>query len=284
MSLTVDTLLTNPDLHEAIRDQSRALLYIHDTAPRLAAVFGTHQRWLLGHLGMSIYFSGLARNEAEPCIVMASFYELATRHRISSANTADAFVKEMLVYGIVEPIVTKDKRSRPIRPAQKTIIAVGEWMKIHLRTLDRLDQGRRLETYEADPTLLARLHPAITEIFLNAPEIRTPPETFTLFTWLNNGGIVMDWLLAGIEPADPSVERVPTQVKSVPQMAEYFRLSRTHLTRKLREAEAIGSIGWEGPRGRSVMWVSKEFRREYACAQSAKLAIIDAACEALGLR
>ena len=54
--------------------------------------------------------------------------------------------------------------------------------------------------------------------------------------------------------------------------------------RKLREAEAIGSIGWEGNRGRSVMWISREFLLEYHTTQAYKLAIIDAACEKIGLR
>ncbi|UJW74287.1 hypothetical protein [Rhizobium sp. SL42] len=284
MSLTVELLLQNADLHEAIRDQSKALLEINAVAPKLAAVFGTQQRWLLAHLAMSIYFSEAARGAPEPAIVMARFFEQVKRHGISSVNTADAFVKEMLVYGIAEQIATADKRNRPVRPAPQTVAAVGQWMWIHLATLDRLDGGNRRAAYQADPTLIHRLHPELTANFFVSPEIRTPPKTFTLFTWLNNGGIVMDWLLAGIEPADASVERVATQVRSVPQMAETFRLSRTHLTRKLREAEAIGSIGWEGTRGRSVMWVSKEFRREYAESQSAKLAIIDAACETFGIR
>ncbi|EHS48952.1 hypothetical protein PDO_0708 [Rhizobium sp. PDO1-076] len=284
MSLTVELLLQNADLHEAIRDQSKALLEINAVAPKLAAVFGTQQRWLLAHLAMSIYFNEAARGAPEPAIVMARFFEQVKSHSISSVNTADAFVKEMLVYGIAEQIATADKRNRPVRPAAQTVAAVGQWMWIHLATLDRLDGGHRQAAYKDDPTLINRLHPEITANFLVSPEIRTPPQTFTLFTWLNNGGIVMDWLLAGIEPADASVERVATQVRSVPQMAETFRLSRTHLTRKLREAEAIGSIGWEGTRGRSVMWVSKEFRREYAESQSAKLAIIDAACETFGIR
>jgi hypothetical protein len=60
-------------------------------------------------------------------------------------------------------------------------------------------------------------------------------------------------------------------------MAERLMLSRTHLSRKLKAAEAMGSIGWQGKRGQSLMWVSSGFRREYAMAQAVKLAIVDAA-------
>jgi hypothetical protein len=79
-----------------------------------------------------------------------------------------------------------------------------------------------------------------------------------------------------LSAADPDVERVATGIVSIAAMTERLKLSRSHLTRKLG-AEAPGSIGWQGKRGQSVMWVSAGFRREYATAQAVKLAIIDAA-------
>ena len=110
--------------------------------------------------------------------------------------------------------------------------------------------------------------------------MRHPERTFSLFTWLNNGGLVMDWLIAGIEETDPDAERVATGIVSIAALAERLKLSRTHLARKLGDAEALGSIGWQGKRGQSVMWVSAGFRREYVTAQAVKLAIIDAAFDA----
>ncbi len=283
MSLSVEKLLANPDLHDAIRDQSRALLQVNEETPRLAAVFGTQQRWLLGHLAMGLYFSEVARGNPDPVILMARYLEQVKTLDISSVNTADAFIKEMLVYGIALNGQTSDRRNRPFVPAPQTIAATRRWVLIHLATLDRLDGGRRSELLETDDRYLARLHPQIATRAMSSPPLRTPTQTWSLFTWLNNGGIVMDWMMLGIEPADAELERVPTRVRSVPELAETFRLSRTHLTRKLREAEAIGSVGWEGSRGRSTLWVSRAFLHEYHTTQAVKLAVVDAACEAVGL-
>ena len=86
--------------------------------------------------------------------------------------------------------------------------------------------------------------------------------------------------VSGIDPEETG-ERVPTGVLSIADMASWLKLSRTHLTRKLREAEAMGSLGWQGRRGQSRMWVSREFRAEHAMAQAVKLAIIDDAFEGL---
>jgi hypothetical protein len=52
----------------------------------------------------------------------------------------------------------------------------------------------------------------------------------------------------------------------------------------LAEAEAMGSLGWSGTRGRSPLWVSEDFRHQYLSAQAVKLAIIDAAFEACAMR
>jgi DNA-binding transcriptional regulator GbsR (MarR family) len=72
---------------------------------------------------------------------------------------------------------------------------------------------------------------------------------------------------------------VPVGRIQVAEMANQLNLSRTHLSRKLKEAEDLGSIGWNGRRGHSVMWVSRGFREEYARAQAVKLSIIDQAFE-----
>ena len=90
----------------------------------------------------------------------------------------------------------------------------------------------------------------------------------------------MDRLIVGCEEGAGGRERIPTDVTSVSGLARRLNLSRTQLGRKFAEAEALGSLGWSGARGRSPLWVSAGFRREYHSAQAVKLAIIDAAFEA----
>ena len=80
-----------------------------------------------------------------------------------------------------------------------------------------------------------------------------------------------------IEAVDADSDRIPTGVLSVADMANWLKLSRTHLARKLRAAEQLGSLGWQGKRGHSVMWVSKGLWHEFVQAQAAKLAVIEAA-------
>lgn len=140
------------------------------------------------------------------------------------------------------------------------------WLMAHV---DGLDGGGRMAAFHARPALLSAIQPLIADGLIGSGEVRKPPKTFELFTWIDEGGLVMD-----------RGERISTDVTSISAFARHLNVSRTHLGRKFSEAEAFGSLGWSGARGRSPLWVSAGFRREYHAAQAVKLAIIDAAFEA----
>jgi hypothetical protein len=126
------------------------------------------------------------------------------------------------------------------------------------------------------PALLGVIQPLVADGLLASSAVRKPDKTFSLFTWTDDGSIVMDRLIAGCQKAAGLV-RIPTDVMSVSALAQGLNLSRTQLGRKLAAAEAMGSLGWSGTRGKSLLWMSEGFRHEYHAAQAVKLAIIDAA-------
>ncbi|MDG4895949.1 hypothetical protein P9272_20470 [Mesorhizobium sp. WSM4976] len=279
MPLSVAEIASHPAALRSVQEQSRALIHVYETSPRLAAVFATQQRWLLGHVGLALHFRR-DPNDRRTDMTMARFIEVVRRNSVASRNTAEAFVKEMLRYNIAEYISPSgDGRARPMRVTEGTIETFTGWIHAHLRTLDRIDGGHRLTTFLDRPGMLSRLQPLIADGLLASEGVREPGRTFSLFIWLNNGGIVMDWLMSGIDPEDVHLDRIPTSVISVSEFAHWLKLSRTHLARKLNDGEALGSIGWVGQRGHSVMWVSRQFFDEYMAVQTSKLAVVDLAFE-----
>jgi hypothetical protein len=280
MALKAEDIAGHPALHRAVQAQSRALIEIFETSPRLAAVFATQQRWLMGHVGLALHFRRDPRDR-HTALTTARFIEAIRRDSVASRNTAEAFLKEMLHYNIAEYLSTsEDGRAHPMQPTAATVRTFTGWVLAHLQTLDSLDGGSRLSTFLEHPEQLAKLQPLVADGLLASVPVREPKQTFSLFIWLNNGGIVMDWLMSGIDPENAGLDRIPTSVVSIAEFARWLKLSRTHLARKLRDAEELGSIGWAGPRGHSQMWVSKGFYQEYMAVQAAKLAIVDAAFEA----
>ncbi len=271
MSLTAAEILAHPRLPQALRRQAATLVSLHTSNPRISSNFATQQRWLMAHLALALYFRSTA-------FFASQFLDAAVAEGVASRNTADAFLKEIEKYGyLTSSPAPHDRRVRLLAPAPVTLHMIIAWLAVHLTTLDALDDGRRVEALTAGRLTLAAIHPGIADGLLASEIIRAPAPTFSLFTWLNEGGIVMDWLFAGLAEVGPEVAQVPSTVTSFAEIGEQINLSSTHLVRKLRQAEAMGSLGWLGPRGRSTMWVSAAFRDEYQTQQAAKLAIIDAA-------
>ncbi|WP_154664913.1 thioredoxin domain-containing protein [Allorhizobium undicola] len=270
-------MLSDPRLHDLIRRQALGFLTRFQERPHMGRVFASHQKWLLAHIALKIYFE-------KGFILSARFFEKIEELGVASRNTADSFLKELEAYNIVQQISCEDRRSRPLVPSELTLTTVAGWLLNHLQTLDDFDGGTRLATFHADPIgVLAKMHPIIADAFLVTPELLQQPAIFKPFIWLNNGNVVIDWMIANTVPTVAGTAEVPTAIISIQTMAETFHLSRTHLTRKLLEAEQMGTIGWQGVRGRSVLWVSNDFRMAYARAQTTKLSIMDHAWHQAGL-
>jgi len=281
MALTADDIIQHPALEPCVRGQAKSLLMIHDASPRLASLFGTRQRWLMAHGALSLYFREVAASGTGAGLLTGRLLDLVVRHEIASRNTAAAFVKEMLKYGIVCHVAESEgRRHRPIEPAPTTVYALLQWHLVHLTALDGLDGGARSAALRAEPETVRRLQPLIADGLLGSIKVRRPEPTFALFAWVDEGGVVMDRLIVGCEEGATSPDRITTDVTSISGLAHRLKLSRTQLSRKLAAAEAMGSLGWVGARGRSRVWVSPGFRREYHNVQAAKLAIIDAAFDA----
>ncbi|MEI9922639.1 MAG: hypothetical protein WDN50_02765 [Bradyrhizobium sp.] len=280
MPMTADDILVHPALAQCVRAQAQSLLMIQEASPRIASLFATQQRWLMAHAALAQYFRSEAR-EAGAGLLAERFLEAVERDALASRNTAAAFLKEMLRYDIVRFVENTDgKRQRPLMPAPTVLMALFHWHTLHLTTLDGLDGGTRAASFRTKPALLRAIQPLIADGLIGSGDVREPEKTFSLFTWINEGGLVMDRLIAGCQQGSNDLARISTDVTSVSGLARRLSLSRTQLGRKFTEAEAMGSLGWSGQRGKSPLWVSADFRREYHAAQAVKLAIIDAAFEA----
>jgi hypothetical protein len=275
--LSAAAIANHPRLVPCIRRQASTLLSIQQVNPRIASIFATQQRWLIAHMALAHYFRS-AGSQTSGGLHATRFIAAIVSLGVASRNTADAFLKEMLKYGYLRNAPSgRDRRARPLEPTAVSIESISGWLAAHLTTLDGLDGGDRRAAFLARPQAIADIQPLIADGLLQSNAIRQPDPTFSLFTWLNEGGIVMDWLYAGLAEIGPGDERIPSTVSSFDDLGDRISLSRTHLIRKLRMAESMGSLGWLGERGKSTMWVSAGFVREYHTQQSIKLAIIESA-------
>jgi hypothetical protein len=269
--LTAEMISGHPEALPILRQQAAAFIEVDRASPRVAGIFGTQQRYLMAQLASAMVF----RNP-EGTLHLSRFLEAAVAHRIASRNTAHDFIREMEKYGVVRAHASpEDKRSKPLKMADDTVRLLGIWVSIHLQTLDTLDKGNRMATFSADPRLLTRLHPAIVDRLLASARSTSPDGTFSLFTWMNDGGLVMDKMIATLNDEPPEDGRMITGISSIDALATALRVTKTHLSRKMAQAEEAGSLGWMGRRGTSTLWLAASFVDEYVAYQADKLARID---------
>jgi hypothetical protein len=281
MALSADEILVHPALAAAVRIQTEALLMVHRASPRLASPFATQKRWLMSLAALSAYFRSETQ-EAGSGVLAERLVDAINGHDLASRNTAAAFINEMLKYDIIRQVpASEGKRYRPLEPSPSTLAAVSHWGAVNLATLDALDGGLRAAALRRQPQLLGELLPLIADGLLSCDSVRRPDGAYSLFTWTDDGSIVMDRLIVGCRDGVAGLVQIPTDVTSVSALAKGLNLSRSHLGRKFSEAVAMGSLGWSGTRGKSALWVSAEFWRYYHAAQAVKLATFDAAFAAV---
>jgi hypothetical protein len=277
-----EQLQAYPGFLRAICQLGRGLVNSYGHSPRASSMFASQQRWLISHIAMKLYFRGLVPGEAG--LTDYDFVQAVVGHELASRNTARALLAEAVKYGFVRPSVRKSSR-RPLggmAPLEMTELGVGllaEWVSLHLRALDALDGGRRQSCFSDNPpAALAVMEPYVCDELVSCMDVRNPGPAYAHFTWMDQGGLLMDRLMAGIDPdAAAPEQRSATDVVSIAELARSFGLSRSHVARKLVDGEHAGHIGWSARRGHSAMWISGGFRRDYARAQALKMVIIDAA-------
>ena len=267
-------IFNHPSRLPILKQQALVFLEVESAAPRIAGIFGTQQRYLLSQIAMAIMF-----RHPQRLLLLNQFLEATVATGVASRNTAHAFIHEMMKYGVVQPASQPngDKRMRPLLVAEEPIKLIGVWLRIHLQTLDAFDHGTRASRLDADPRLLAAVHPRVVDGVMAAQSSVRPQGTFSLFTWMNDGGLVMDRMIGTIGDVSEGMDRYFTGITSFDDLAEPLRITKTHLSRTMAVAEKDGSVGWQGKRGASPLWLSPEFIAQYVAYQADKLAAIDAA-------
>lgn len=276
----VEEFLESSAFFAAVLDFAGQMLAIYKESPRIASIFAAQQRWLMAHAGFALHYG--YPDEPKLGLYSGRFISFVVQNKIASRNTAAAFIQEMLAYRFLRPIDSaSDKRTRYLEPTETAQEHFVKWFSAHIHILDMLDGGKRLERTLAEPMAFARIQPLVAKGIIGSDAVRDPGDTYNLFNWANSGGLVMDYLMSRVSPADVSQERIDIGVVSLKEIRDRFMISNTHLKRLLAQAAEMGSIGWSEPPYKGTAWLSRGFVMEYWGYQAAKFAVVDAATQAV---
>jgi DNA-binding MarR family transcriptional regulator len=280
LALTHDVMLSSPDFPDLIKAQSRRLIEASDAEARLSSAFTNQQRWLMSHIGLALYFEQ-AHDPQAPGLNITTFTEAMAELGIASRNTADAYCKELINYGyLVTSDSKQDRRRKPLRPMPAVFEIYRLWLLVHLDTLDKIAPANRVQRFMADPDTLARIQPMLARGLARRRGFAAIGRDFALINWLDAGAHLMDILAQSWRKDPEQPDRWICAFTPTSELAMRLAISRPHLSRKIREAEEHGAMGWTGQPGKSPLWVGRKFIDDYLLGQAVKLAVIDEASEA----
>lgn len=274
----VSTMLGHAAFARAVGLLASGLFETHKLSLRAASLFATQQRWLLSHAALAHHFQPF--DQVEPGVSRRRLGLIGPLLGIASRNTSYALFDEAAKYGVLDLLQEHGAHREPLAvPSPNALALIALWYSQHFAALDLLDGGTRQSQFEArSQNLLPRMQPIVARGLLSSPLLRAPGPLYTIFTWSDSGGWLMDRLIAGIDwKRSQGQDRYITDVCSITFLAESAKLSRSHTSRKLSEAQSIDGLGWTGRPGRSPLWISHGFYKEYAEFQASKLLILDRA-------
>ncbi|WP_271023494.1 hypothetical protein [Rhizobium sp. RCAM05973] len=274
MAFTVDELKQDDRFLSAILQGAHDLIAIYVENPRIASILASQQRWLLAHSAFALHLG--YPGDLMPGLYSSRLTEFADRYNIASHNTAVAFLKEMMAYKFVQPVLHgQDRRITLLEPTEITYEYMGKWLYTHLHVLDTLDGGSRIAEAALDVAAIWKMQPHIAKRIVESKNLRNLGPTFNLFNFATSGGLVMDFLISCINLTGSLSDRIVIGPVSMQALQSQFMISRTHLKRLFRSAAELGSLGWVGVPGKSSFWISRNFVLEYRNYQAEKYAIVD---------
>ncbi|MGV8936741.1 MAG: hypothetical protein ACOH2J_06430 [Allorhizobium sp.] len=276
-ALTRTEIVCHPLFFSVERQIASHLITIHVDTPRLSRLKASHRKWLLTQ---SLFALSLQRNPDDPLsgLTATRFIDVVMKLDAASRNTASAFLAELVAYKFLRDVPDiPDRRVRVLETTEASNHAMISWFMGHMACLDRLDGGTRSQLAAADPRLFRLAQPHAARTLVEDPAWRDPPESIGHFLWSDLGGMVLHELIARIENFDPNAERTDAGPVTLASLSAKYMVSATNLKRMFKKAENDGLLGWELPRRRGSLWLSKTFLFDYFSWQSAKFSALDEA-------
>lgn len=262
---------------DGLASAARELLETHLELPKQVHYVADLQRWLLSQMTVAMHFEN-DLDPAAPPISAGNLLGAMAGTGIASRNTVYCFLQELKRYGFVLPRPSDDRRQRYFRATEMSEHLIRRYFDIHLRALDRVDNGQRYPLSCRHRSLLHRAQPRFARLLLAQDDWHRPQHNIAKFVRSDSGSSILHDLIKGV-PALASDMTAPIWVGKVSPnaLSQRYRISRTHAARLFGLAREAGLVGWEKRSNRGDCWISSDLVHAYRLWQALKLAAVSQA-------
>jgi DNA-binding MarR family transcriptional regulator len=150
-----------------------------------------------------------------------------------------------------------DRRITRLKPTEKLLETMRSRLTAQLESVAMVwpEIGGAVDQLES-PDFVRELGLAFLRHFTSGPRLIDQAPELRLFLERNEGALILYALMLGADPAEPlpPASAVPLSIKA---LARQFRVSRTHVLRLVRDAEASGLLFRVGAKGEQVVFAPR---------------------------
>lgn len=244
----VAALRAQPDFAAAMRASAAGLVNLYQGSHLLNWLMDDRGRLLFGYFALYLHAT---RDPADPSSGLnpTRMRMLACDLGICSPGRALAMLSLMRFGGYLTPDTeVVDRRQRRLVATDKLINLLRERWRVHFTAMAPLfPDGAAMLAAVDDSEFTRGLIVAMVERFRAGFRVTTHAEDMGLFGERNAGILICSYLVAAGEADDTVPPTRPVPI-SIAALARRFAVSRPHVLKLLREAEAQGLIARRGDR------------------------------------
>jgi AraC-like DNA-binding protein len=269
-------LRAHPKFADAMRKSNAGLVSMYQGSHLLNWLMDDRARLLFGYFALYLHFS---RDPAVPSsgLTPTRMKSMCVELDVCSPGRAAAMLSLMRFGGYLEMApATRDMRQRPLVATDKLIRLIADRQRVHFSAMAPLfpDGDKLLRAFDR-PAFLSGLVAAMARHYHAGFRLVTHAPGLELFGDRNAGILILASLLIAGEPGDTMPPRRPVPI-SISAMARRFKVSRPHVLKLVREAEADNLIKRTGAQGERVLITER--RAEGAQNLYATMYLFVAAC------
>ncbi|MFZ5673061.1 MAG: hypothetical protein ACOZAM_08865 [Pseudomonadota bacterium] len=240
--LALAMLRAHPRFAEAMRASAQGLIALHRRNRVMSWFLSDRPLALIGHAVIYLHLEGRADDPLSG-LTPSRFRGFCRANRLCSPGRASAILAFLRLTGHIEAVPHPgDRRVTQLRPSEKLMeIARARLARqFPVVALLRPDVAPAVEAL-GDPDFETALFRAFGAWFISGSRILDHAPRLHLFAERDAGMLILYGLMLAGSPDDEVVPVKPVPV-SISALAKQFQVSRTHVLRLLRDAEAAGLL------------------------------------------
>lgn len=227
-------MTSQPGFERAARTSMKDSLARYDRTPLMMHISKDIVRMFYGYFALVL--------DARGGLTLSAMQELCTELGISSLGRAQAMLIHMRMIGFIKPNPERsDRRAKPFVPTVPMVNAFMEVMTEQSRALSIIDpNAAKLPDLFRNPEFFRAYMLEIGKGMTNLIK-RDKPNPLQLFARRDAGMIMLYKICDSAEDGDSYPPRGPVRI-SVSALSKHYGVSRSHVLKLLRDAEAQGSL------------------------------------------